>query len=252
MDSFLAWFVVLAPTLFAFGIELVSEQIRKSRKWRVGVIVFGLSLSGTTYWQQSRERSASAKDRQKAIQETSAETSKLVTASVSDLYSHKISEQNMQIADLQAELKAQSRNIDTIKGSDIISGKKPVKVEVTNPSIVQSPPVPMLSGIRIASQKQIPSDDSNLPFGLEVVIQTDTDIVPVKLAVLCDGPIGKGDAALEGGGAYTMIIHGLAEGNDRIFITKWETPAWTPQRPILVRLFSKAAIRAIGLSRNVF
>ena len=163
-----------------------------------------------------------------------------------------ISEQKTQIANLEAELKMQGRNLSEIKGSNIVSGKKPIKVEVTNPSATATPPAPILSGIRIASQKQISSDDPSFPFGLEVVIQTDVDIIPVKLAVLCDGPIGKGEGGFEGGGAYTMVIQGLAQGNDHIFIAKWETPAWTPEKPIVVRLFSKSAIRAIGLSRNVF
>jgi len=149
-------------------------------------------------------------------------------------------------------LSAQSHDLATIRKSNIVSGNAPVKVEVTNPGPSQAPSTtPVLSGIRIASQKQVPSDDSNFPFGLEVVIQTDVDVVPVKLAVLCDGPIGRGDAGFEGGGAYMNILQTLADGNDNVFVTKWDFPAWTPQKPIVVRLFSRTAIHAIGLSRNV-
>lgn len=48
-----------------------------------------------------------------------------------------------------------------------------------------------------------------------------------------------------------MVTQGLALGNDSIFIVKWESPTWTPQKPIIFQLFSKSLIRAIGISRNV-
>jgi hypothetical protein len=254
LDSILSWVVLLVPVVLGVIVIAVParhEDEKGHMRWRYALGVCLILYGAITWWQQSRDRTTAAKERQKAVQETAAETSKQVTATVSDLYSHMISEQKTQIANLESELKAQSRNLDAIKGSDIVTGKKPVRVELTNPGLSPTPPAPVLSGIRIASQKQVPSDDPSLPFALEVVVQTDVDIVPVKLAVLCDGPIGKGNAGFEGGGAYTMVTQGLADGNDHIFVTKWETPAWTAQRPIIVRLSSRSAIRVIGLSRNV-
>jgi len=213
-------------------------------RWRYVLGTCLILYAVLAWWQQSRVIKSANKDREDAITRTSekvaAETSKQVTKTVSELYSQMISGQKAQIANLETELRS-----------------KPIKVEVTNPaSVPGSPqtvptPSPILSGIRIASQRQIPSDEPSLPFGLEVVVQTDVDIAPVKLAILCDGPIGKGRAQFEAAAVYTMERQGLSRGNENIFVAEWETPAWTPQRPIIVRLFSKSAIRAIGLSRSV-
>lgn len=259
LDTVLSWMVIFVPVVFGVILILVpakKEDAKTHMRWLGGLGAALITFAVLSWWQQARAAKASTKDRELAITKTSkevaAETSKQVTLTVSELYSHVISEQKTQIANLEAELKAQGRNLNDIKGSDIVSGKKPIKVEVTNPASAPTASSPILTGIRIASQKQVSSDDPNFPFGLEVVVQTDVDIIPVKLAILCDGPVGKGAAGFEDGGAYTMVIQGLADGNDHIFIAKWETPAWTPQKPIVVRLFSKSAIRAIGLSRNVF
>lgn len=108
---------------------------------------------------------------------------------------------------------------------------------------------PVLTGIRIASQRRIPSDDPKLPYGLEVVIQTDTNIEPVAIALICSGAIGKADAGFSNGGAYTMRKQGFAQGRQDVLLVEWKTPAWTPQDSIVVNLFSEASIEALSVSR---
>jgi hypothetical protein len=108
---------------------------------------------------------------------------------------------------------------------------------------------PMLTGIRIASQRRIPSDDAKLPYGLEVVVQTDVDIEPVAIAILCDGNIGKANGGLSSGGAYTMTVQGLAAGHPNVFLLEWKSPAWTPSESIVVNLFSETSIRAKSVQR---
>jgi hypothetical protein len=148
-------------------------------------------------------------------------------------------------------LTAQAKDLSLIKGSDIVTGRKPIKVEVTNNSSQAPSPAaaPVVTGIRVASQKRIPSDDPKLPYGLEVVIQTDADIEPVAIAVICDGVIGKGSGGFSQGGVYTMSKQGLAVGHENVFIAEWKSPAWTPQEPIVVRLFSEGPIRATSVTR---
>lgn len=92
--------------------------------------------------------------------------------------------------------------------------------QTTTPtSVTQSPP-PVLTGIRIASQKRVPSDDPKMPYGLEVVLQTDADIEPVAIAVVCDGVIGRGNAGFSGGGVYTVTKQGVADGHPNIYLTE--------------------------------
>lgn len=44
-DRILEVVVVLLPTLFAVGIEVVSKDLRERRLWRVAVLVFGIVTS---------------------------------------------------------------------------------------------------------------------------------------------------------------------------------------------------------------
>lgn len=53
-DRILEVVVVLLPTLFAVGIEVVSKDLRERRLWRVAVLVFGIVTSLLTWLQMSR------------------------------------------------------------------------------------------------------------------------------------------------------------------------------------------------------
>jgi|SRR5712664_3219070 len=154
----LAFVVVIAPTIFALGIEVIDRRTRETTKWRAGIIVFGVALSSLTLWQQTSERRASAKEREIAIKETSqqvaTETSKQVTKAVTQQYSQMVAKQESQITDLKNQLAAQSKDVSVIKGSNIVTGKKPIKVEVTNELLggAQNVPPPVLVGNRIAEK----------------------------------------------------------------------------------------------------
>jgi hypothetical protein len=256
-DQILSWALVILPAAFGFIVIAVpakSENKEQHMRWRY--ILGGLLIAfGVLTWiQQSRAVRQAAQDRESAIQETStsvaAATSASVTKTVTDLYSKMLSDQKDQIAQLQSQLAAQSKDVSAIKGSNIVTGKTPIKVEVTNPSpgsSAPSPQPPVLTGMRIASQKRIPSGDPKLPYGLEVVVQTDVDISPVRVAVVCDGPIGSG--RFVGTGVYTMINQGTAVGHPEMFLVQWATPTWTPDQPIVVHLFSETAINAIRVQQ---
>ena len=47
-DQILSWAVVILPTLFALGIEVVSKEIKEHPYWRAAVLTFGLGLSVLT------------------------------------------------------------------------------------------------------------------------------------------------------------------------------------------------------------
>jgi hypothetical protein len=132
VDPFLALFVVLAPTLFALAIECVNEEMRKSHKWHIGIVAFGILLSSITYWQQSRDRNASASERESAIKRTAAETSEKVTAGVTDRFKQTVADLQKENTALQAKLDVQAKDVATIKNSNIVTGKGPIAVKITN------------------------------------------------------------------------------------------------------------------------
>jgi len=218
-------------------------------RWRYGLGASLILYGGLVWWQQSRAIREASKDRETAITDTSKKVAADVTKAVTEQYSQMIADQKSRIGELQGQLSEQTKDLRVIKGSNIVTGKQPFKVEVTNGSQTASPAAPILTGIRIASQKRIPSDDPNLPYGLEIVVQTDTDIEPVAIAVICDGVIGKGNGAFSQGGVYTMMKEGLAAGHQNVFITEWKSPTWTPQDPIVMHLFSEGPVKAISVTR---
>lgn len=133
----LEFIVVIGPTLFAVGLEMVSEDIRRNKYWKWGVMAFGVLLSVLTFWQIVRQERLAATDRQKAVQETAAETSRLVTAAVTDKFKETVSGLQSENATLQTKLESQGRDLATIKSSNIVTGAKPIPVEVTNGEVPQ-------------------------------------------------------------------------------------------------------------------
>jgi hypothetical protein len=92
LDQILAAAVVLLPTLFAVGIELVSKEVKERPFWRVAVLVFGVGLSLLTWFQMSLAAEKAATDQENAIQKTAAEVSNQVAPRVAAETSSKVTE----------------------------------------------------------------------------------------------------------------------------------------------------------------
>jgi len=69
----------------------------------------------------------------------------------------------------------------------------------------------------------------------------------LRPALVCDGEVGEGSASLTGGGVYTKTKHGIVENHESWFLFAWETPAFRPELPIIVALYSRTAIRALTI-----
>jgi hypothetical protein len=114
-DIVLAWIVVIAPTLFALGLEIMNENVRKHRFWKYGVILFGISLSALTFWQQYRAVKNAKADEEIAIQHTAenvtkelapkvaADTSSAVTSALNKEYGVVIGNLYRQIGQMQTQ-----------------------------------------------------------------------------------------------------------------------------------------------------
>ena len=71
-DQALEWAVIALPTLFAVGLELISDGIRSDKRWRWGVTLFGIGISVLTGLQISRsnnEHGAQLKRSERAQEE---------------------------------------------------------------------------------------------------------------------------------------------------------------------------------------
>lgn len=208
IDTVLAAAVVLLPTLFAVGIEVASKEIKQHPYWRVGVLLFGVGLSGLTWVQMSRATKAAAKDREAAILETSqrvsTDVSKSVTQAVTGQYASLISSLNQQIGTLEQKLAAQGKDVATIKGSNIVSGKGPVKVEVINPpSRQQEPNTPPLPGVNWTQEPKKADSGHHPQVGVQFAADAILD-VPAFVAI-CDRPC----KAIDGGCIGMSQVAGL-------------------------------------------
>ncbi len=255
VDQILAFVVVIAPTIFALGIEVIDKRTRETTKWRVGIIVFGVALSGLTLWQQTSERRASAKERETAIKETSqqvaAETSKQVTKAVTEQYSQMVADQKKQISELQSELVAQRKDVATIKSSNIVTGKGPIPVKVMN----EPPPaaaVAQVENLRMSWEPET-STHNDAPYAKKITIQADAPVNPIKLAIVCDVPIKYGEVRMVD--PATMFFGGneIYEKDAHIYIinmTTQGTALLRPDAPLVVHLYSDRPLNIVRGERG--
>lgn len=241
-SDILSWLVIALPValgVLPFLIPQKEANPLMRKEWKIFFAFIAVAYSGIVLWQQKLTSEAAIRDRNTAIQETGK------------LYKVTIDNLNSRIQGLESQLTEQGENVEVIKRSNIVTGKNPVKVEVTNPSSQSKPQLPILAHIRIASQKQIVSTKDKLPYALEVVVQTDQIIEPVAFIFECDGEIGEGFGSV-GANMYFMSKSGSVRDHPNWFLLAWKSPPFTPQTPMIVKLFSKKPIQVINLRKIEF
>jgi len=118
----------------------VSNKTLGRGKWRYGLVLVGAIFSLLAWWQQTRSLQAAKKDRDEAIKQTSEQVTKSVTEAIGSQYKELIGSLTNQIGNLKGQLAEQGKKVDVIQKSNIVTGKNPIKVEVTNePSSIGSP-----------------------------------------------------------------------------------------------------------------
>lgn len=83
-DRLLEGVVVIGPTAFAIGVEVVSEKVRKARIWKVSVVAFGIILTALTYWQIGRQE-ARASENQAALQKENTQAADRFSHALADV-----------------------------------------------------------------------------------------------------------------------------------------------------------------------
>jgi len=141
LDIFLNWFVIAIPFLATVGAAVLSLKLPHERHYGNfvwGAVVVGLGFSALTYWQQIRTSQQAEASQREAIATTartvSRETIDNVTVAVGKQYKDLIASLTDQNQKLAAQLSAQGKDVGVIKSSNIVTGKHPIKVELTNAS----------------------------------------------------------------------------------------------------------------------
>ena len=108
-----------------------------------------------------------------------------------------------------------------------------------------------VAGIHIASEKQVASADSDLPFGLEVVLVTDKDVSPTALKIRFSGEVGK-VYGHPPGQMYTQAQGGIIVSSPNTVLVQWATPVFSVAEPVVLTLYSKTYIKSEKLESIPF
>jgi hypothetical protein len=84
LGNFLDWAVVILPAAFGFMVELLDERIRKRPIWKVGVVVFGIVISVSVYFQQRISRESGSQVVAQ-LKEQMTQEGKTITAEIDSL-----------------------------------------------------------------------------------------------------------------------------------------------------------------------
>jgi hypothetical protein len=188
--AFLNWFVLAIPFLVTVGATVLALKLPHERhywKFVFGAIAVGLLFSGIAYWQQVLAGRQATRDRDTAITATAdrvaKETTKKVTDAVGQQYQGLVKSLTDQIGDLKGQLAAQGKKVDVIGSSDIVTGKKPVKVEVTNGGIGASGPAPEPIEHLTLIRESVNSTNDKAPYAMKFTIQATIPINPMLLNI---------------------------------------------------------------------
>jgi hypothetical protein len=182
-------FLIAAASLAVFYMEELQSKLKDQRviRWiaAIALLLVGIGAFAADKIQKNQERG----EREQAIKDTAkevaAETSKQVTEAVTDQYSQMVADQKKQISDLQAQLAAQSKDVNLIKDSNIVTGKKPVKVEVINPTSGSNAPAESLPNL---SWTQEQTEKLNGKAALMIDFRVDDFLKLPAFIAVCDKP----------------------------------------------------------------
>lgn len=234
---------LVATLVFAFLPER-KESPMMHKRWRIAFIVVAVAYTAIAWWQIKVSDSSADRDRRNAIQETSDRVAK----EVNDKNAQTIDDLKGKINTLQDQLADAQKEIKRIGSSNIVTGKNPVKVEVTNGSKMAEAPPAVVQHVHI-SQRQVPSTRDDAPYGLEVTLQTDVMQQPTAFVIECDADITEGSFYVTGSTMMTNIHRGVLD-NKKQFYFSFGTPPFTPQAPIVVTLLAKTPIKATRVMRT--
>jgi hypothetical protein len=107
---------------------------------------------------------------------------------------------------------------------------------------------PQVAQVRITTQREIPSRNKEAPYGWEVIIQTNVTLPNILLNLVCTGPVSSGDI-LPSMDYTGMTVCSTEVAPDRnVLIARMASPPVVPERPLVVRIYSKTRIRVIELN----
>jgi len=123
-----------------------------------------------------------------------------------------------------------------------LCGKKPV--QPTKPP--KEVPPPAIVEHLAHTERRVASDKPDLPYALQIVLQTDQVRSNPGLEIDFDGVIGDGNFFVAGQAVMMAVQYGLTQDR-KGFILRFGYPSWTPESPIVVTIYSKDAVQVTAI-----
>ena len=206
-------------------------------RWRIGLLVFGILFGCIAFWQQARAADSSSEELRKASEQTAA--------NVEESDKQIIDEQSIKIGRLQASLDKQGLLVSAIGKSDFVTGQKPVKVQVTNPSGEQS----RTSGPITYITDSITSDRKDFAYEIKVIVQVTRTFSPFTIVTDFDAPLGIATGMpwcnVQTGGVSSLnnsVTNGWKRSTNTI-----SSPAVSPATPVVCYFYSNQQFNVVNM-----
>src|SRR5262249_47919630 len=132
---------------------------------------------------------------------------------------------------LKIQLASQGKNLDAIKGSDIVTGKNPIRVQLTNPQ--GTPPGETSPEIHGAVARVEP-DLSKGQYASQIILTTNKVMNGAKVRVKCPNKLNS--ATVWVAGSSQMFGGGVLE-DDHTYMVNVSNPNWAPDYPIVIKVY---------------
>lgn len=176
------------------------------------------------------------------------ETARQVKESTSSTASvgAQLKELSGRLSDLEAEKKRTDTDNQVLRDKLADArDSRPLELKVPPGSLTRQVEPPKIEGLRFTSRR-IPSAVKDAPYGLEITIQTDISTQPSRFLLYCDGPVAQTDWFA---GMSSIAGVNTLPNDPKVVQADVTMPAIAPQNPLVVTLFSKDAVKVIGIKR---
>lgn len=105
---------------------------------------------------------------------------------------------------------------------------------------------PVLVGLRYIDTPT-PSTNEQFPYGLQVVVQTDSILKSPTIILVFDGDVGNGTYRIQGAVTSNTLRSGILVDNPNTYLVEIEKPDIRPETPIIFKIFSKSLIKVVDV-----
>ena len=125
-------------------------------------------------------------------------------------------------------------------------GQASTTTTTTSTTSTTTTTIPMVIARHVRLQRNVTTDRLDFPYALQVFLQTDQTSKPTTLKLYCDGAIGDADFFVTG---KTVVMGRKVQIlNESTLSLGFVFPSWTPDSPIVVKIYSLEPLRVINLT----